>query len=147
LISKALSTSITGESNRKSIKCMESAVINLLGECEFNGKVIQQIYGDDGLDPRSLVRVKIESVMISNDLLDKKFNFSGFVAKSQEKNTANITTPNGGTVSIESIFADEFARIKSDREEFVRIYQQVEDFTRNESLSDEKQFPEIGRAS
>lgn len=135
IISKALSTSVTGESNRKSIKCMESAIINLLGECEFNGKVIQQIYGDDGLDPRSLIKIRIESIMISNDALNKKYNFAEYI-----KGDGTIMTPEG-SIKISDIFAEEFSRIKSDREEYVKIYQQVEDFTRNETLSDEKQVP------
>jgi len=57
LINKALSTSVTGDLNRRNVKALEPAVTdNLYGTMYFDGAMIQQLYGDDGLDPAELVR-------------------------------------------------------------------------------------------
>ena len=71
LISKALSTSVTGEQNRKSIKNLESIIINNYRSANKNLNITQLVYGEDYLDPRRVERVKFHTVMISNSDMEK----------------------------------------------------------------------------
>lgn len=78
LISKALSTSVTGEQNRKSIKNLESILVNNFRWSVKNQKVIQYIYAEDGLDPRKLERVSFPTVMISDADFEAKYRHESY---------------------------------------------------------------------
>lgn len=66
LISKALSTSVTGEQNRKSIKNLESIITSNLRWSLKHRNVIQFAYGDDYLDPRKVENVLFPTAFISD---------------------------------------------------------------------------------
>ncbi len=115
LISKALSTSITGEQNRKSIKNLESIIINNHKWAVKNKNVIQFAYGEDFLDPRKVERVKFPTVMISDEAFTTKYRREGF--------------------------DDFFALMKKDRDEYRRLFMQVEHMNVKEMMSDERRMP------
>lgn len=69
LISKALSTSVTGDQNRKSIKNLESITINNLRFSVKDENIVQFVYGEDAMDPRYLRKVTFPTVEMS----DKQF--------------------------------------------------------------------------
>lgn len=69
LISKALSTSITGQQNRESIKSLESAITNNWRMTVKGSKIIQFAYGQDFLDPRHVESVKFPTAFASDDAL------------------------------------------------------------------------------
>lgn len=73
LISKALSTSVTGQQNRESIKSLESAITNNWRMTVKGNKVIQFAYGQDFLDPRRIESVKFPTVFISDEEFAKKY--------------------------------------------------------------------------
>ena len=52
LINKALSTSITGYQMRKSIAALQSAQVDYFRRVCINEKVVEYLYGEDGLDPK-----------------------------------------------------------------------------------------------
>lgn len=114
LISKALSTSVTGEQNRKSIKNLESIIINNYRWAVKNRNIIQLAYGEDYLDPRKVERVKFPTIMIS----DAAFN--DYAHKD---------------------FPEFFATMKQDREEYRRIFLNFEDMNVKEVISDERRMP------
>lgn len=66
LISKALSTSVTGELNRKSIKNLESNITDNYRAVAKDTAVIAFAYGGDMIDPRKLERVSFPTVKMSN---------------------------------------------------------------------------------
>lgn len=115
LISKALSTSITGEQNRKSIKNLESIIVSNHRWCLKHTNVIQFAYGEDFLDPRKVELVEFPTVMISTATFEQRYRheqFEGF-----------------------------FATMKADREKYRKIFLRVEDMNIKEMISDRRRMP------
>lgn len=77
-ISKALSTSIAGEMERQSIKCLETIVINNLLQSTKFAKIVQFMYGEDGIDVRNIEPVSFPTVMMSNESFDNKYKHPDF---------------------------------------------------------------------
>ena len=78
LISRALLTSVTGEQNRKSIKNLESIIINNMRQSLKYKNIIQLVYGEDFLDPRRLEKVKFPTVLMSDSDFEKKYKHPDF---------------------------------------------------------------------
>ena len=57
LINKALSTASTGYLNRKSIFALQSNIVNYFRGVSIDKKIVQFIYGNDGIDPRFVEQV------------------------------------------------------------------------------------------
>jgi DNA-directed RNA polymerase beta' subunit len=66
LISKALSTSVTGAQNRNSIKNLESNICDNFRRTVKNHNIVEFIYGEDMLDPRRLEKVTFGTVAITD---------------------------------------------------------------------------------
>jgi DNA-directed RNA polymerase beta' subunit len=115
IISKALSTSITGEQNRKSIKNLESIIVNNIRFSMKNLNIIDFGYGEDFLDPRYVEKIKFPTVMISNEELKKTYFHEDFPA--------------------------EFEKIKEDRELYRKVYLTIEDMNERELISDYRDMP------
>lgn len=115
-VTKALFTSVTGESERKSIKNLESLFINNLRMCVKHNNITQFLYGETGLDPRRVIKVKLHTVMISDAELAE-----GWKNSSDDK-----------------VFVDEFAAIQADRDKYRNDFLQLEQGNFNEPMSDER---------
>lgn len=115
LISKALSTSVTGEQNRKSIKNLESIIINNFRWAVKNQNVIDFAYGEDFLDPRKVERVKFPTVLISNEAFETKYKHKSF--------------------------PEFFATMQKDRDEYRTAFFSVENMNVKELLGDERRMP------
>ncbi len=115
LITKALSTSVTGEQNRKSIKNLESIVVNNFRWAVKNQNIVQFVYGDDFLDPRRVERIKFPTVMISNAAFEEKYHHPDF--------------------------DDEFNVMKADREQYRQIFMKIENSNVKELMTDERKMP------
>lgn len=115
LISKALSTSVTGEQNRKSIKNLESIIINNFRWAVKNQNVIEFAYGEDFLDPRKVERVRFPTVMISDDAFETKYSHKDF--------------------------SEAFTTMKNDRDEYRRAFLKVEHMNVKELMGDERRMP------
>ncbi len=119
LISKALMTAITGEQNRKSIKSLESIVVDIFRRICKHKSIVSLAYGDDMYDPRKLERVKFPTVMIS----DEEF--------------AKYKHPS---------FPQFFEDMKRDRDEYRRLFLKFESMNLSESISaDRKVGVDVGR--
>lgn len=114
LISKALSTSITGQQNRESIKSLESAITNNWRMTVKGNKVIQWAYGQDFLDPRRVESVKFPTAFASDEQL------SVYQHKS---------------------FPKFYEEILADREWFRYHFLKLEQCSFKESISDSKMMP------
>ncbi len=66
LITKALTTSVTGDQNRKAIKNLESQIINNFRQTAKQYGVIELAYGGDFLDPRFMETGTFPLVSMSN---------------------------------------------------------------------------------
>lgn len=122
LISKALSTSITGDQNRKSIKNLESIITNNLRMCLKGDTIIQFIYGENGLDTRKVVRAKFTTIKIS----DEDFNKLRY-----ESNNSGL----------QKIFDKEFNQLKEDREKYRDIFLKFENINVKELMTDSRLMP------
>lgn len=118
-ISKALSTAITGDQNRKSIKNLESSITDNFRAAVKYQTVIQYIYGEDAMDTRKVVKVKIPSIMMDDAKLEMTFKYK----------------------SDNPIFAEEFARIKRDRDEYRTLMLKLENSTVKDLMSDSRYSP------
>lgn len=118
-ITKALSTSVTGEQNRKSIKSLESMIVNNHRMCIKGTNIVQFLYGEDGIDSRKIIKVKIPTVMMDDASLATKYKFA----------------------NDNPIFASEFDRIRADRDEYRRIFLGYENANINDLISDVRYLP------
>lgn len=121
IISKALSTSITGEKNRESVMNLQSIIIDNLRMCRKDCSVIQFTYGEDNIDPRRVIKVKIAHAFIT----EKEFN-----EHYQYVNTNNNI-----------IFKDEYEQLKRDREEYQNTFLAIENRSFKELATDDKFMP------
>lgn len=120
-IGKALSTATTGEQNRKSIKSLESINIdNFRRSCKSNGSIVQYLYGEDGFDVRKVIRVKFSAVMYDNAKFEKEFHYLSSDGKNQK------------------IFDEEFAILKTFRDEYRRLYLTLEAANFKDMITDSK---------
>lgn len=73
LIAKAILTAQTGELNRVCIMNLQSALTDNFLRVLKDTKIVQLIYGDDGMDPRNIFSVNIRSVSTTKDNMKKVF--------------------------------------------------------------------------
>lgn len=118
-ISKALSTAITGDQNRKSIKNLESITIDNLRAAVKYMLIIQYIYGEDAMDTRKVIRVKIPTIMMDDAKLQATYKYK----------------------SNDPIFEEEFAAIKRDRDEYRVNMMKMENSTVKDLMTDTKYSP------
>lgn len=119
-ITKALYTSVTGDSERKSMKNLESININNMRLCVKYNNVIQFLYGEDGLDTRYVIKVRFPTVSISDKELEDGWKYSPSDAK------------------FKNLFEKEYKQVVDDRAEFRRIFLKLEKGKFNEPMSDSK---------
>jgi DNA-directed RNA polymerase II subunit RPB1 len=115
LISKALSTSITGEQNRKSVKNLESIISDNFRRSTKHLTVIQLAYGEDYLDPRRVESVKFPTVMLSDAEFEQRYVDARFPA-----------------------FTD---KLRRDRQKYREVFFAVERMNVKEPFRDERKMP------
>ncbi len=104
LINIALSTAIAGEQTRKLIKSLESLYSNYYYSSIRNGKLIQPLYGETGIDPRKVENVSFDGMMISDKSFKEKFYTPmGLLAKSFQNK------------SVQKMLDDEYHLLTEDR--------------------------------
>lgn len=115
IINKALSTSITGYQNRKSIKNLETLKVDNLRKLTKGNNVVQFLYGDDGIDIRFTEIVKFNTILISNDEFTKEFkcNISKFDKIFNNKEVGKL-------------IENEFTQLTADRNEYRRVFLKIE---------------------
>jgi DNA-directed RNA polymerase beta' subunit len=115
LISRALSTSITGEQMRTSVKNLESTVCNNFRQSTKGSNVIQFAYGEDYLDPRRVERVKFPTIMISDEEFSTDYSHKDY--------------------------PEFFAAMTADRKQYRDIFLNLERINVKDFLSDERNMP------
>lgn len=74
LISKALMTSVTGHVNRKSVKNLESIIVDNFRSAKKDKNIIHQLYGENGFDARKCERVKLRTLNMSIEEIHDNFH-------------------------------------------------------------------------
>jgi DNA-directed RNA polymerase II subunit RPB1 len=84
LISKALSTSVTGNQNRLSIKGLETIIINNVRAAVKATSIVQYAYSETYLNPARIEQVTMPTVMISDAELEKTYKHPDYPEYYQE---------------------------------------------------------------
>lgn len=74
LITKSLSTASTGYLNRKSMCLLQSLIANNLRQSTKDLRIVQYLYGDDGLDARAVEPVKFLFVTMNDETLKAAYS-------------------------------------------------------------------------
>ncbi len=131
IINKALSTSITGEQNRKSIKNLESLYIDNTRKVVKNKNIVQFIYGSDGIDTRKNEIVKFNSITISLKDFELKY-----------KTTFNDIDKSFHNSNMQKILDNEYKSLLDDRNLYRNVYLKIEkQNNKNKLLTDMKKLP------
>jgi DNA-directed RNA polymerase II subunit RPB1 len=112
IISKALSTSIPGDQNRKGIKNLESSIINNLRQIEKNGNISDLLYGDDGVDPRRIEDVKFPTMTIGINDVEFRAKYYTDAAKLPIKSKKGL----------KELFDAEYAHLVKDRNFYRELF-------------------------
>jgi len=73
LITKALSTSVTGDKNRNAVKNLENIFVDNMFRCVRSRNVVQLLEGEDGFSPQRIEKVSLPLVRMSRDDIRKKY--------------------------------------------------------------------------
>ena len=74
LISKALSTSSTGYINRETIFALQSCIVNYTRSVTMHKRVVQWLYGEDGIDARFMENVKFAIATWNDEKMKSEFD-------------------------------------------------------------------------
>lgn len=72
LITKALSTSVTGDKNRNAVKNFENILVDNLFRCMRGRRVVQMIEGEDGFSPQKVQKLSVSIVHESSEDVRKR---------------------------------------------------------------------------
>jgi len=135
LINKALSTSVTGYFMRKGVMNNQSAIVDNLRRVAKDTKVVQFLYGEDGLDARELEKVSFRSVGMSDAEL------------AAATTPADVGAGTPAEVAAATAAAAEALRLMvADRDKFRRIFLRLEGITYGQSFSTDLLMPvNVGR--
>ncbi len=116
ITTKALSTGITGYHNRKCNKSLEAVIIdNLRSTVKYN-YVLQQLYGDDGIDIRKASYVNFSVMLMSNESFQRRFALNWDSLPKVFQNSTNksiLEDEMKHLVSLKTTYRREFSRIES----------------------------------
>ena len=133
LISKALTTSSTGSFMRKGIMNVQSGVVDNHYHVTKDTRVVQFLYGEDGLDARELERVDFRTVPLSEAALAE------FAALSAADVAAFAGEP--GADDALALAGKAVAQIRADRESFRTKFRRVEASNFGQKFSTEMLMP------
>jgi DNA-directed RNA polymerase beta' subunit len=126
IISNALQTSVTGDQNRTCIKNLESIIIDNLRKAVKNTNIVQYLYGEDGMDPRKMEKVKIPHVMMS--WKDFEERYSSIVSFAADKISSKDSKSDKTVVvsKLSQLLKEEFETLTRDRELYRKIFLKLE---------------------
>jgi DNA-directed RNA polymerase II subunit RPB1 len=131
-IKNAFSTSQTGYQNRISVKLLESNRVGNRRQTMKTRQLVQPLYADWGVDPAKTEKTKFRSIAISDKQLKEQYDAN------YPLDDLKIPTD----AKTEQAYAEEFMRIKEDREYFRRIHLTLEKHNPREYIMDTaKQMP------
>jgi DNA-directed RNA polymerase II subunit RPB1 len=131
-IKNAFSTSQTGYQNRISIKNLESIIVGNRRQSAKANQLVQPLYADWGIDPAKTEKAKFRSIAISDLELRKQYDVTFEIEDLKIPTDAKSM----------KAYAEEFEKIKQDREHYRRIHLTLERHNPREYIMDTaKQMP------
>ena len=132
LINKALSTAKTGYMHRKSICTLQSIIVDNFRRCSKDVKLIQMLYGEDGLDPRAVEPVSFDTIVLSDSELLKNYTID--VSTVFKDSASNLS-------KLQQIVDEQFQKIKRDRDLYRMIFSRFENMIFNKPMSTTQMLP------
>lgn len=111
LVTTALQTGVTGDFNRKAVKNLESMIVTNMRTVMNDNKLVQFLFGGDGIDTRNIYAVRIPT-------MDKSLNDKTL------KEKFHSTTKMFGKAfqNAQKVLDEEFVALQHDREEYIKIF-------------------------
>ncbi|MDE2097456.1 MAG: hypothetical protein KGL39_09445 [Patescibacteria group bacterium] len=116
LISKALSTSVTGYFMRKGVMSNQSIIVDNFRRCVKDTRVVQFLYGEDGLDARHVESVEFRTVRPATAAVRAMCGIDASAAAGSPAEVAALREAVDGAVGA----------VLADRDEFRRVFMRVE---------------------
>lgn len=126
IITRAMMTSVTGDQNRKSVKALESVIIDNYRMAVKDHDIVSFVYGCDYFDPRKLEAANYTPAIISDAEFESKFHYK---SSSSSSSSARAT------------FDEEFSTIREDRARFRRAYKTLEELSIADKVSPKIRLP------
>jgi len=143
LINKALSTATTGYQNRKSIMALQSDIVDHYRRVTKNSRVVQTLYGGDGLDTRRVERVRFRTVALSDAELRAGYRLD---LGALPGGGAAEPAPGGGLEEAQAVFDAELEQLRRDRDYYREAFLVFADLDFADPFSDARQMPiDVGR--
>lgn len=116
ITTKALSTGITGYHNRKCNKSLEAVLVNNLRQTMKYELVVQQLYGDDGVDIRKAAYVSFAIMMASTDKFRAQFEVDWSKLPKPHQNSTNkqvLEQEMKDLIALRGVYRAGFSKIES----------------------------------
>ena len=122
IVQKSQSTAISGSNQRKHVKNMENTIVANFRQVTKSFMTIQYLYGENGFDPRNLVKIKLETPSMTIKEIESRFHYKTLDTK------------------LRPIFDDEIRTIKDDYKKYNRIAYRLEAIGIVNGFPDKLQF-------
>ena len=103
IVQKSQSTAISGSNQRKHVKNMENTIVGHYRQVTKSFMNIQYLYGENGFDPRNLIKIKLHMLSMTKKEIGDKYEY---IPKSKK---------------LTSVFKNEINRIMLDYDKFNEI--------------------------
>jgi DNA-directed RNA polymerase II subunit RPB1 len=116
ITTKALSTGITGYHNRKCNKSLEATMVNNLRQVMKYELVVQQLYGDDGVDIRKAAYVNFSAMMVSTEKFYHQFEVEWDKLSKPFQNSTNkqvLEQEMKDLITLRGVYRTGFSKIES----------------------------------
>ena len=116
ITTKALSTGITGYHNRKANKALEAVLIDNHRRTVKYNFVLQQLYGDDGVDIRHATYVDFGILLASHDKFDELFKLDEKILPASMRNKTMTNVLNqmyDNAIYSRSLYRNRYSKIES----------------------------------
>ena len=137
----ALSTSSSGHRNRINVKNLESIYTDHLRHCVKKNYLVQPLYHDTGMDTRSLSKVKIDTIMISDNEFEKyKITLNNGRIK-EYLNTVDGKNKTQIKENLEYELSKEFKQLTFDRNKTRDIFLKIEKWNAKNQFDNKHDMP------
>ena len=119
LINKALSTASTGTFMRKGIMNTQSCIVDNHLHVSKDTKIVQMIYGEDGIDPRELEKVDFNTIKVT----DTELRSMTWVDVSK---VITVTSTQEEIIKAQESVDNMCSIIKADRDKYRKIFLRLE---------------------
>uniref|UniRef100_A0A6C0LJ14 DNA-directed RNA polymerase n=1 Tax=viral metagenome TaxID=1070528 RepID=A0A6C0LJ14_9ZZZZ len=77
IVQKSQSTAVSGSNQRKHIKNMENTIVGNYRQVDKSYMNIQYLYGENGFDPRNLIKTKLDTPSMTMKEIEEKYHYKG----------------------------------------------------------------------